>query len=73
MVPAGNDFRLCKGTTRLRNAGSRPRTGHRLIGIAIAGSGPFRQVVLLLFVGLSRKHTDEARTLEKPQELHRAA
>ncbi|WIX98242.1 hypothetical protein QRX60_29745 [Amycolatopsis mongoliensis] len=42
-------------------------------GIAVAGAGYFWREVLLFLESLSRKHTDEARTLEKAQNLHRVA
>lgn len=44
-----------------------------LTGFAIAGAGYFWRVILDFFAGISRKMTDEARTLEKSERLHRAA
>lgn len=44
-----------------------------LTGFAIAGAGYFWRVILQFFAGISRKFTDEARSLEKAERLRRAA
>ncbi len=44
-----------------------------LTGILIAGFGYFWQQILGLFGGLYRKFTDEARTIEKTENLRRVA
>lgn len=44
-----------------------------LTGLAIAGAGYFWRIVLEFFVGVSRKVTDEARTIERKENLRRAA
>ena len=44
-----------------------------LTGFAIAGSGYFWRVVLEFFAGLSRKFTDQARSMEKTENLRRVA
>ena len=44
-----------------------------LTGFAIAGVGYFWRVILQFFAEISRKFTDEARTLEKVEKLRRAA
>lgn len=47
--------------------------GVTLTGFAIAGIGYFWREVLGFFHGLSRKFTDEAKTLEQTQNLRRVA
>ncbi|KOU36253.1 hypothetical protein [Streptomyces sp. WM6378] len=47
--------------------------GTTLTGLVIGGAGYFWREVLHFFAGLSRKLTDEAKTLEKAQQLRRAA
>ncbi|MGH4032083.1 hypothetical protein ACQB60_24465 [Actinomycetota bacterium Odt1-20B] len=47
--------------------------GITLTGVLIAGAGYFWYEVLHFFAGLARKYTDEAKTLEKTQELRRVA
>ncbi|MGW7534926.1 hypothetical protein [Amycolatopsis sp. NPDC054798] len=42
-------------------------------GLAVAGAAYFWREILLYFEGLSRKHTDEAQTIERSQNLRRAA
>ncbi|HEX7163910.1 MAG TPA: hypothetical protein VF223_22050 [Trebonia sp.] len=44
-----------------------------LTGFAIAGAGYFWRVILEFFAGISRKVTDEARSLEHSQNLRRVA
>lgn len=44
-----------------------------LTGLAIAGSGYFWRIVLEFFAGLSRKFTDQARSMEKTENLRRVA
>ena len=44
-----------------------------LTGLAIAGAGYFWRIVLAFFVGVSRKVTDEARTIERKENPRRAA
>ena len=44
-----------------------------LTGLAIAGAAYFWRVVLEFFVGMSRKITDQARTMEKSENLRRVA
>jgi hypothetical protein len=44
-----------------------------ITGLAIAGVGYFWRVILEFFAGISRKVTDEARTLEKTENLRRVA
>jgi hypothetical protein len=44
-----------------------------LTGFAIGGVAYFWKVILEFFAGISRKFTDEARTLEKSQNLRRVA
>lgn len=44
-----------------------------LTGFAIAGAGYFWRVVLEFFAGLSRKFTDQARSMEKAENLRRVA
>lgn len=44
-----------------------------LTGLAIAGAGYFWRIVLEFFAGVSRKFTDEARTIERKENLRRAA
>lgn len=42
-------------------------------GILLAGAAYFWREVLGLFSGLYRKYTDEARTIERPENLRRVA
>jgi len=44
-----------------------------LTGFAIAGVGYFWRVILEFFAGISRKVTDEARSLEHSQNLRKVA
>ncbi len=44
-----------------------------LTGFAVAGVGYFWRVVLEFFAGFSRKLVDEARSLEKSEQLRRVA
>ena len=44
-----------------------------LTGFAVAGAGYFWRVVLEFFSGLSRKFTDQARSMEKSENLRRVA
>jgi hypothetical protein len=44
-----------------------------LTGLVIGGVGYFWRVILEFFAGVSRKFTDEARTMEKEQNLRRVA
>lgn len=44
-----------------------------LTGFAIGGVAYFWKVILEFFAGISRKFTDEARTLEQSQNLRRVA
>ena len=44
-----------------------------LTGFAIAGAGYFWKIILEFFAGISRKFTDQARTMEKSEHLHRVA
>lgn len=44
-----------------------------LTSFAIAGVGYFWKVILEFFAGISRKFTDQARTMEKTENLRRAA
>ncbi len=44
-----------------------------LTGLAIAGVGYFWRIILELFAGLSRKFTDQARSMEKTEKLRRVA
>jgi hypothetical protein len=44
-----------------------------LTGFAVAGAGYFWRVILEFFAGISRKFTDQARSLEKSEKLRRAA
>jgi hypothetical protein len=47
--------------------------GVTLTGFAIAGAGYFWRVILDFFAGMSRKFTDQARSLEKLEQLRRVA
>ena len=47
--------------------------GGWLTGFAIAGAAYFWRVVLQFFAGMSRKFGDQARTLEKTENLRRVA
>lgn len=44
-----------------------------LTGFAIAGAGYFWRVILEFFAGISRKVTDEARSLEHSEKLRKVA
>jgi hypothetical protein len=44
-----------------------------LTGFAIAGAGYFWRVILEFFAGISRKFVDQARSLEKSEQLRRVA
>jgi hypothetical protein len=44
-----------------------------LTGFAVAGAGYFCRVILEFFAGLSRKYTDQARSMEKSENLRRVA
>jgi hypothetical protein len=44
-----------------------------LTGLAIAGAGYFWRVILEFFAGISRKVTDEARSLEHAEKLRKVA
>lgn len=44
-----------------------------LTGVAVAGVGYFWKVILEFFAGMSRKFTDQARTMEKSENLRRVA
>jgi len=44
-----------------------------LTGFALAGTGYFWKVVLEFFAGVSRKFTDQARSMEKTEKLRRVA
>lgn len=44
-----------------------------LTGFTIGAAGYFWRVILDFFAGISRKFTDEARTLEKSEKLRRVA
>ena len=44
-----------------------------LTGFAIAGAGYFWRVILEFFAGISRKVTDEARSLEHSEKLRQVA
>ena len=44
-----------------------------LTGFAIAGAGYFWRTVVEFFAGLSRKYTDQARSMEKAENLRRVA
>lgn len=44
-----------------------------LTGLAIAGFGYFLRVILEYFAGITRKFTDQARSLEKSENLRRVA
>ncbi|WP_030684384.1 hypothetical protein [Streptomyces sp. NRRL B-1347] len=47
--------------------------GTTLTGFLIAGAGYFWHEVLRFFAGLARKFTDEAKTIEKTEQLRRVA
>jgi hypothetical protein len=44
-----------------------------LTGLAIAGAGYFWRVILEFFAGISRRFVDQARSLEKSEQLRRVA
>jgi hypothetical protein len=44
-----------------------------LTGLAVAGAGYFWRVILEFFAGISRKFTDQARSLEMSEQLRRVA
>ena len=44
-----------------------------MYGFGIAGAGYFWRVILEFFAGISRKVTDEARSLEHSEKLRRVA
>jgi hypothetical protein len=44
-----------------------------LTGLAVAGAGYFWRIVLDFFAGFSRKLVDQARSLEKSEQLRRVA
>ena len=44
-----------------------------LTGFAIAGAGYFWRVILEFFAAISRKFVDQARSLEKTEQLRRVA
>jgi hypothetical protein len=44
-----------------------------LTGLIIAGAAYFWREILAFFGGLSRKFTDQAKTIEKAEHLRRAA
>ncbi|MGW6268407.1 MULTISPECIES: hypothetical protein [unclassified Streptomyces] len=47
--------------------------GITLTGLLIAGAGYFWREVLRFFAGAARKFTDEAKTIEKTEQLRRVA
>ncbi|WP_020660056.1 hypothetical protein [Amycolatopsis benzoatilytica] len=50
-----------------------PALGIVFTGVAVAGAAYFWREILLYFEGLSRKHADEAQTIERTHHLRRAA
>ncbi len=47
--------------------------GITLTGVIVAGVAYFWDAILGFFAGLTRKHTDQARTIEKGEHLRRVA